>query len=457
MSRSLAQAIRDAGSPVELLRHSQAPPQVVPEVPVEFSNWRSEQLAWRDSCALLDQSHHMVTVTLVGPDTAEFLSRIGVNSFKNFGVDKAKQFIGCTPDGHLIGQGILFQVAENKSVLVGAHPIMDWVEYNHAVTPNRLKLKREGTSMTRKGDPSSFRFQLQGPKAIEVMRDCLGEEPPELRFFNMGHIKIAGREVSLLRHGMAGAPGFEMYGEWKDRDVVLDALLEAGKNHDLKRVGGAAYFTTAVYSGYISGIVPGIFTSPELEEYRQWLSDRSWEATTPLGGSFDSENIEDYYFSPYALGYGRSISFDHDFIGRPALERMVESGEATAKTKVTLEWNTDDVLDIMRSFFTDDVHAKWLSVPGAKYNTYQYDSVLAGDTFAGISTWPAVSAEYRKFLSTAIVDSRHAEVGSELTLKWGESPNSRKPSVEPHKQVELRVNVAPVPYSDYARTKYRRD
>src|SRR5699024_5889557 len=155
--------MHDAGGAVNLLRNTQAPPQVVPTVPVEYSNWHSEQLSWRDSCGLLDQSHHMVTITLVGSGIAEFLSGIGVNSFENFGVDKAKQFVGCTPQGHLVGQGILFQVNENKALLVGAHPIMDWVEYHHAIRPNKLKLERAGTSLTRPGDPDYFRFQLQGP------------------------------------------------------------------------------------------------------------------------------------------------------------------------------------------------------------------------------------------------------------------------------------------------------
>lgn len=458
MSKSLAQAIQEAGSPVKLLRNSQAPPQVVPPpVPVEYSNWQSEQLSWRDSCGLLDQSHHMVTIILEGPDIVDFLSRIGVNSFKNYGVDKAKHFIGCTPDGHLIGQGILFQVQENKALLVGAHPIMDWVEYNHAATANKIKLKREGTSLTRPGDPSYFRYQLQGPRAISVMRDCLGEEPPELRFFHMGHIKIAGRDVTLLRHGMVGAPGFEMFGNWRDREPVLEALLEAGREHNLKQVGGAAYFTTAAYSGYISGIVPGIFTSPELADYRNWLSDRSWAATTPLGGSFNSDNIEDYYFNPFAVGYGRSISFDHDFIGRSALEQMVANGEDTRQKKVTLVWDSEDVVNVTRSFFTDELPAKWLKVPGAKYTTYQYDSVLAGDKFVGISTWPALSAEYRRFLSTAIIDSEYAEDDTELSLLWGEDPNSAKPGVEPHKQVKIKATVAPAPFFEYARTRYRQD
>ena len=40
-------------------------------------------------------------------------------------------------------------------------------------------------------------------------------------------------------------------------------------------------------------------------------------------------------------------------------------------------------------------------------------------------------------------------------MLWGEQPNSRKPAVEPHEQVEIRATVAPAPYVEYARRRYR--
>jgi vanillate/3-O-methylgallate O-demethylase len=38
--------------------HSRARAGLSP-VPAEFSNWRDEQRAWRESAVLFDQSHHM--------------------------------------------------------------------------------------------------------------------------------------------------------------------------------------------------------------------------------------------------------------------------------------------------------------------------------------------------------------------------------------------------------------
>ena len=45
--------------------------------------------------------------------------------------------------------------------------------------------------------------------------------------------------------------------------------------------------------------------------------------------------------------------------------------------------------------------------------------------------------------------------GAQLTLVWGEEGGgTRKPTVERHRQCDVRVRVAPVPYSRDARHSY---
>ena len=112
--RSLEDAISAAGGAVELARNSQIGPYVYPAVAAEFTNWRDEQVAWRETCALFDQSHHMTDLYIEGPDTIRLLSELGVNTFSNSARDKAKQFVACTPDGYVIGDGI----QPDSSVLV---------------------------------------------------------------------------------------------------------------------------------------------------------------------------------------------------------------------------------------------------------------------------------------------------------------------------------------------------
>jgi len=134
MSRqSLEDLLKTVGNPVTLLRNSQVGAYVYPVVPAEYSNWRDEQRAWRDSCVLFDQSHHMVEQLVEGPDALKLFSYLATNSFKTFPVDRAKQFIPCTYDGYVIGDGILFHLAENSLLFVGRAPSANWIQF-HAET-----------------------------------------------------------------------------------------------------------------------------------------------------------------------------------------------------------------------------------------------------------------------------------------------------------------------------------
>src|ERR1700680_3327770 len=128
--QNLEQALQTIGNPVELLRNSQIGPYAFPVVRSEFTNWRDEQRAWRETCALLDLSHHMTDLYVQGPDALKLFSDLGVNSFKSFKINQAKQFVACNHDGYVIGDAILFYLDENKFNLVGRPSAINWVQYN---------------------------------------------------------------------------------------------------------------------------------------------------------------------------------------------------------------------------------------------------------------------------------------------------------------------------------------
>ena len=139
--KNLEEAIKaSGGNIVKMLRNSQIGAYVYPVVAPEFTNWRDEQRAWRETCVLFDQSHHMVNLFVEGPDALKLLSHLATNSFKNFTVDKAKQFAPCSYDGHVIGDGILFYLAENQLVFVGRDPTANWIQFHAA----DRRLRRQG-------------------------------------------------------------------------------------------------------------------------------------------------------------------------------------------------------------------------------------------------------------------------------------------------------------------------
>lgn len=453
-SESLAQAIARAGNAVELLRNQDWPATTFPIAP-EFTNWRDEQRAWNTSVALMDQSHHMTQLFLHGADLIPALMQISPNSFENFRPGVAKQLISVNQDGYLIGDGILFYNSEGPDglVLIGHHILIDWVRFNlerEEAAGKDVHHRLEPNSTMRDGSPTFFRYQLQGPRANDVMEKVFGGPAPEVKFFHIADVTIAGRPVKALRHGMAGQPGFEFYGDWDDNVVVRDALLEAGAEFDIRRVGAKAYSSSPLESGWVPTPFPAIFDD-DLADYREWLPAAR---AGSIGGSLYSRDVHDFYVTPFDIGLGRSVKFDHEFHGRAALEKIAA---APGRRKVTLIWNADDVAAVVRSQLEPGTPAKWLEFPKARYGFYQMDRVLSGGADAGISTDAGYVAFDQLYMSLATLDNEVAE-GSIVEVVWGEDPVSRKPQVDAaHRQVRIRATVAPAPYHEYARTVYRRD
>ncbi|GAB2965868.1 aminomethyltransferase family protein [Amycolatopsis acidiphila] len=446
---SLEAALRRAGSPVGLLRDSPVRPHTFPVAP-EFTNWRSEQRAWRTSCALLDQSHHMTDLYLRGPDALKLLTAFGVNSFANFTPGKAKQYVAVNEDGYLIGDAILFHLEDGLFDLVGHPTVANWLQYHAETGDYDVTVERDENSSDRhSGPPKVYRYELQGPTARPLVEKLTGAPLPEVRFFATTEFTVAGHRVRALRHGMAGQPGFELFGPWAEGEEVLSAILAAGEEFGLVRAGAKAYSTANLESGWIPAVVPAVF-GPELRSYREWLGA---DALGSLGGSMDSADIADYYVTPYDVGYGRTVKFDHDFLGRAALERIAAHPR---RAKVTLVWHPDDVAAAVRSLCEPGVPAKFIDLPKARYALYQADKVLRGDDLVGMSTDVGYLANEQDFVSLATVELAASEPGTEVSVLWGEQPNSAKPGVEPHRQIAVRATVAPAPYVREVRDSYRK-
>jgi vanillate/3-O-methylgallate O-demethylase len=188
---------------------------------------------------------------------------------------------------------------------------------------------------------------------------------------------------------------------------------------------------------------------PLLQEYREWLPVAK---VGSLGGSQDSTDIRDYYLTPFDIGYGKTVRFDHDFVGREALQRLAE---APPRRKVTLVWNADDVTAAVGSMYRPGPGAKYIEMRKARCATHHEDKVLADGRQVGISLACGYLANERVMLSLATLENEYARPGTEVTVVWGEQPVSAKPAVEDHVQVEIRATVAPVPFVNFARESYR--
>jgi vanillate/3-O-methylgallate O-demethylase len=455
--KNLEEAIKASGNVVKMLRNSQIGAYVYPVVAPEFSNWRDEQRGWAETCVLFDQSHHMVNLFVRGKDALKLLSHLATNSFKNFSVGKAKQFAPVSYDGYVIGDGILFYLAENEFVYVGRNPAANWIEFHAKTGGYDVQTEYDDRSPSRPmGKPvfrKFYRYQIQGPNAEQVIRKLNGGKSPDIKFFNFGTITIAGRQVPALRHGMAGAPGLEVWGPYEQADEIRAAILEAGKEHGIVQVGARAYATNTLESGWIPSPVPAVYTGEKMKKYREWLPGTSYEANASIGGSFVSDNIEDYYTTPWELGYAGFTKYDHDFIGKEALQ--AKEGKVHRK-KVTFAWDNKDVVRVLESMFAPaGENYKFIDLPLSNYASSSFDAILHGGKVVGASMFSGYSFNERKMLSLGFVEEQYAKPGTQLTLLWGEeNGGTKKTTVERHKQTEIKVVVGPTPYAKQARETY---
>jgi vanillate/3-O-methylgallate O-demethylase len=455
--KSLEQLLQSAKNPVEMLRNSQIGAYVYPVVPSEYTNWRDEQRAWRETAVLFDQSHHMAELLVTGPDAFKMLSYLATNSFAGYKPGRAKQFAPCSYDGYTIGDVIMFYTAENEFNLVGRAPTVNWVQFHAETGGFNVQVRRDDRSPgNAKGMAvvrNHYRYQVQGPNAKQILDRLNGGPIPDVKFFFLDFINVKGKKVRALRHGMAGAPGLEIWGPYAEREEIREAIIEAGKDFGLVQVGARAYATNTLESGWIPSPLPAVYSGEKMKKYREWLPANSYEATGSIGGSFVSNNIEDYYQTPYELGYGSFVKFDHDFVGREPLEKK---SKLPHRRKVTFVWNGEDVARIFASQFTPGAERyKYIDLPLSNYASSSYDSILKGGKVVGLSMFSGISYNEQSILSLGIVDP-DIQIGDQLTLVWGEeNGGTKKSTVERHKQTEVRVTVGPVPYGEGARTTYR--
>lgn len=429
--------------------HSRNRPGPSP-VPAEFTNWRDEQRAWRETAVLFDQSHHMPELFLKGRDALKLLNHLGINSFANFAPGRAKQYIACNHNGQVIGECVLHFLEEDSFELISGMHLQDWVHFNAETGDYDVTVKRDYQTSANTTGRTNFRFGMDGPNAEKIFLEVIEGQAPEIPFFHTARVSIAGCSVMALRHGMAGHKGVELSGPYADGPKVRAALLAAGEKHGLRPAGRLAYFSSPSEGGWWAYPLPAIYTDEKLRDFRTWLPATSWAGQAQLSGSFRSSNIEDYYLTPWDMGVQRVMKFDHEFVGRAALERMADQPH---RCKVTLVWNKDDVAKIQGSVFQPGIPFKYIELPVASYGFPQCDAVSSTDgRLIGLSGFCGCSVNEAEMLSLATIDGAYAAPGTNVMLTWGE-PNggSRKPQVEKHRQCDVRATVAPAPYAEAVR------
>ena len=390
----------------------------------EYTDWLDESRSWKETCYIGDWSflwQHRFT----GPDALRLLSDFTVNSMATFGVGQSKHAIHTGEDGKVIHEGVLTRFGEQDFVVHGRGGF--WLKHQLAKGPYNATVTVEDW----------FVYQVSGPNAIKVLRKLDPSDALlDVKYMWVTRIHVAGHEVYALRQGMAGELGFELQGPAAIRDEVYQAVLEAGEEFGIRRMGGRIAPINHLEAGYptiATDYIPAIFDLPEyLSEFMAAMP--AFAKPAYIAGSYPGHAISEYYRSPVELGWGRNVNGDHEFPGREVL--LAEKANPRRILR-TLEWDTEDVIDVVASVLRPGDHYTYMEIPRDQRGFMWADRVEDADgRIVGVATSRGYSYWFRKTLSLATLDVSSAEIGSELTVVWG-NPG------DPEKRIRARVAAAP--------------
>jgi vanillate/3-O-methylgallate O-demethylase len=403
----------------------------------EYTDWIDEQLSWKKTCSLGDWSF-LWERTYKGPDARKLLSDISVNDLVNFKVGQAKHIIMCNEGGKVVHEGIVTRHGEDE-----------FMTFGHCSLYAGYKL-RTGNYNVDSQEVDWFNFQVAGPNSLYVIEKAAREPLRDIQFMHFRKTQINGREVTVLRQNMAGELGYELVGPRGYGDEIYNAIMEAGREFGIRRIGGRtvminhleACFPTVGHD-YIQAFFGDDMTGWR-EEFKKLVPILfTWH--NKVTGSFQGRDVSDWYRSPVELGWSKNIKFDHEFIGRKALEKEMARPK---RTMVTLVWNARDVIDVYASHFRPEKPGvpmsgpkpyRYMELPDTPQWYMDCDKVLKDGKMVGTTTSRGYSYYFRQMISLCTINVGLRKPGTKVTIIWG---NPGQP------QKEIRATVAPAPYKE---------
>ncbi len=391
----------------------------------EGEGWKEESVSWKESCYI----HSGLTGTallLTGPEATDFLSASSINDVYNWKPGTMKHLVMLNDDGYIANHTLVAKDNDTTYRIMACPP---WPMYANSKLKKNVNIQFI----------PFFVHQISGPTAKAVIEKVSGDDISDVRFLDFRPIRIPGIDADLevARIGMSGTIAYEIRGDKQYSAAAYDAIFQAGREFGMKRLGFRTYCVNHAEGGFPQGGCSFMYAFDE--GYWQMLGvDTTALPTDGLIGSYPPERVDLRYRTPYDVGWDWMIKYDHDFIGREALEKIAAN---PPRTIVTLEWNPEDVMDVWASMFGPrEKEYKLFELPCLEPQMAGglADRVTKDGKEVGVSSFATYSYYYRSFISHCTIDRDLAEEGTEVILHWGDYGKNIK---------EIRAKVAKYPYS----------
>ncbi|MDG1841798.1 MAG: glycine cleavage system aminomethyltransferase GcvT [Crocinitomicaceae bacterium] len=227
--------------------HQKLGAKIVPfagyNMPVQYEGVNLEHETVRNSLGVFDVSH-MGEFVLKGENALNLIQKVCSNDASVL-VDGKAQY-SCMPNGKggIIDDLIIYRLNQNHYFLVvnASNIQKDWEWIS---SHNDLGVEMEDVS-----DEYSL-LAIQGPKAAAAMQTLTDVDLVNMKYYTFQLGGFAGKEnVMISATGYTGSGGFEIYVKNSDAIDVWKAVLDAGKEHNIKPIGLAARDTLRLEMGF---------------------------------------------------------------------------------------------------------------------------------------------------------------------------------------------------------------
>lgn len=414
--------------------------------PYEFQGLKKDIDGYRKSAWIGTALSTSPIYDISGPDAVKFLNSICVNDFSKLGMTGLRHAILCNDAGQVLTDGVVIRIGEDRYRTYWLAPVISYLAES-----SDLNIKGEDMS------GKEYFIQIAGEKSLEILENAFEQDLHDIKFAKHRKADVNGMLVDVVRLGMSGNLAYEIHGPINEFDEIYTKVWEAGKKFGASRLGIHYY---SLHNHTEAGF-PNINLHYPLPWFESGEGMRKYMMAHPQASYFNlcrelkgslGDDLQSRFVTPYDIGCGGLIRFDHEFTGKEALMEMAKN---QPRTPVTLEWNADDVASVFATMLkpgeepcediSSETEIDFCHNLSKTVFVYRTDRVLADGKDIGISSGRIISYHYNSMISLGFIDPAYAKEGTELTLIWG-TPGTR--------QAEIRVKVAKFPYNgDFIRNQ----
>ena len=196
-------------------------------LPAYYDELAAEYWALVNDVTLWDVGVERV-VEISGPDGFALTNALTCRDLTRCAIGQGKYVPIIAPDGGIINDPVLLRRDENTFWLC----LADSDAHLYALGLAQGMGLNATVSL-----PEVYPVQVQGPKAKDLLRDLVGAEVLEVKYYWSLDTAIAGIPVVISRTGWTGEIGYEVFLSDPDRgDDLWEAIMEAGAPYGIRPI-----------------------------------------------------------------------------------------------------------------------------------------------------------------------------------------------------------------------------